>query len=258
MTPSLLAILWGFLLVRYGWMELTDRLITARVAKGKQVIYKTNIQAPQKAREQGRLVMTYFLDGAMFTAFAVMGLINFTHDVAIWDVLKMCLVHFAIYEVIYYWAHRMMHWAPIYHFFHAFHHKSLVVRPNTAMTFDVQERLMLTVLFFGLFAALDHFVFGTGVSILGFFLYIGVHDTLNFLGHYNTEVLPRWYVKNKWLNWMFYSPTFHALHHSRYTKNYGLFTPWCDILFGTKSDETEPLAEMAIIGKGPQRPSSRA
>lgn len=55
---------------------------------------------------------------------------------------------------------------------------------------------------------------------------------MNEGGHINFEFLPDWYHKSP-LRWVFYSPTFHSVHHTKFKKNYSLFMPWTDILFKT-------------------------
>jgi predicted amino acid dehydrogenase len=64
-----------------------------------------------------------------------------------------------------------------------------------------------------------------------------IFDVLNEGGHINFEVLPEWYF-NSPLKWIIYSPTFHSLHHTKFKKNFSLFMPWTDLLFGTAINQS--------------------
>jgi sterol desaturase/sphingolipid hydroxylase (fatty acid hydroxylase superfamily)/predicted amino acid dehydrogenase len=169
--------------------------------------------------------------------------------------------HATIVEFVYYWFHRLLHVSWVYKNFHQYHHKSINTEPTTGLSFEIAERLSYTALFS---------VAPLCVSLLGLqsyvtmFLYFIWFDVMNEGGHINFEVLPEWYHKSP-LKYLFYSPTFHSVHHTKFKKNYSLFMPWSDILFGTaiykdtttKSEEllpthvkTEKKSEFVLLVHG--------
>jgi len=143
------------------------------------------------------------------------------------------LVHFVLHatvvEFVYYWFHRALHFPWLYKNYHQYHHKSINTLPTTALSFEIGERLAYTILFA---------IAPIGADLLGyqtyamFFLYFVWFDIMNEGGHINYEAEPTWYNSTP-LKWIFYTPAFHAVHHTRFKKNYSLFMPWTDILFGT-------------------------
>src|SRR4029453_17083245 len=70
--------------------------------------------------------------------------------------------------------------------------------------------------------------------------YIG-YLVINSFSHANFELKSKDY--NRWLGKVLTSTTYHSLHHSRYTGNYGLGTRVLDRLFKTEWDDYEQLYE---------------
>ncbi|HET9536780.1 MAG TPA: sterol desaturase family protein, partial [Mesorhizobium sp.] len=68
--------------------------------------------------------------------------------------------------------------------------------------------------------------------------YIG-YLVINSFSHANFELKSTDY--NRWLGKVLTSTTYHSLHHSRYTGNYGLGTRVLDRLFKTEWDDYEQL-----------------
>jgi aldehyde decarbonylase len=137
--------------------------------------------------------------------------------------------HATVVEFLYYIFHRALHVQWLYKRWHQYHHKSINTEPTTAVSFEVGERLAYTALF--AIAPILAAHFGT-TSLLGLMIYFLWFDLMNEGGHINFEVVPLWYFKSP-LRYIFYSPTFHSVHHTKFKKNYSLFMPWTDILFGT-------------------------
>jgi len=137
--------------------------------------------------------------------------------------------HATVVEFVYYWFHRLLHVSWVYKNFHSYHHKSINTEPTTGLSFEFAERFSYTILF--AIAPLCVSLMGCN-SLVTFFGYILWFDIMNEGGHVNFEVLPDWYHISP-LRWLFYSPTFHSIHHTKFKKNYTLFMPWSDLLFGT-------------------------
>jgi aldehyde decarbonylase len=145
------------------------------------------------------------------------------------DILMHILVHATIVEFLYYWAHVALHWQPIYKRYHQYHHKSINTEPRTALSFEVGERLLYTALF-----AIAPIVVDTlgYQSYFAFFSYLVLFDLMNEGGHINFEVVGPWWF-NSPLRFIVYTPSFHAIHHTKFKKNFSLFMPWPDMLFGS-------------------------
>jgi sterol desaturase/sphingolipid hydroxylase (fatty acid hydroxylase superfamily)/predicted amino acid dehydrogenase len=146
--------------------------------------------------------------------------------------------HATIVEFVYYWFHRLLHVPWFYKNFHGYHHKSINTEPTTGLSFEIVERLSYT----ALFAIAPLCVCLMGIqSYVPLLLYFVWFDIMNEGGHINFEILPEWFHKSP-LRWVFYSPTFHSVHHTKFKKNFSLFMPWSDLLFGTAIyKETEEI-----------------
>jgi aldehyde decarbonylase len=139
------------------------------------------------------------------------------------------LIHATVVEFIYYWFHRFLHIQVVYKYWHQYHHKSINTEPTTGVSFEIGERLSYTVLFAISPIICDYL---GHQSLLAFFLYYIAFDLLNEGGHINFDVMPAWFHASP-LKYVIYSPMFHAVHHTRFKRNYSLFMPWSDILFGS-------------------------
>jgi aldehyde decarbonylase len=228
---------WTFLgLVLFIWFSrvlLLKSLVTlgrSPVAEPTRITKKPSITDKQIERESV-WPLGYFLDAISMIIvrscgiFENMEFVEGTLTALAWELL----FHATIVEFIYYLFHRGLHVQWLYKRWHQYHHKSINTEPTTAVSFEVGERLAYTVLF-----AIAPVLTGLiqKQTYAGFLIYLLWFDFMNEGGHINFEVLPAWYFRSP-LRYVFYSPTFHAVHHTKFKKNYSLFMPWTDILFGT-------------------------
>jgi len=139
------------------------------------------------------------------------------------------LFHATIVEFLYYWWHRVLHLEWYYKRMHQYHHKSINTEPTTAVSFEIYERLSYIILF-SLAPVLTELV--GQQSYVTLYLYLLGFDLMNEGGHINFEVLPSWLLNSPY-KWVFYSPSYHSVHHTKFKKNFSLFMPWTDLLFGT-------------------------
>lgn len=166
----------------------------------------------------------------------------------------MLIIHATVVEFIYYWFHRLLHVGWFYQKMHSYHHKSINTEPTTALSFEIAERLCYTFLF-ALSPVLSEIWLGQN-SILTFTLYFLWFDFMNEGGHINYEVLPASFFSSP-LKYLIYSPTFHSVHHTKFKKNFSLFMPWTDILFGTAvfadhPNRNLPYSQAALIKTSPE------
>jgi len=81
--------------------------------------------------------------------------------------------------------------------------------------------------------------------------YIG-YLIVNSFSHANFEFRPKTY--NRWAGKVLTTTTYHSLHHSRYTGNFGLGTRVLDRLFGTEWDDYAGVYDRI---SGERRPLTR-
>ncbi|NPC71053.1 sterol desaturase family protein [Corallococcus exiguus] len=172
----------------------------------------------------------------------------FSLSTALWSYAWM----FVGFEVWFYVTHRLLH-LPRFYRFHAQHHVAQVTEPLTALSFSVVERVVLMGGGLGLHFAAMHVFPGTQVGILAYML---TNYVLNAFGHGNTEWLPKRFVTS-WVGRVFFTPTFHALHHARYQGHYGLYTVVLDRWLGTAFADYPQVHARARDGEGLTRIGER-
>eukprot|EP00668_Euglena_longa_P004983 GGOE01005851.1.p1 GENE.GGOE01005851.1~~GGOE01005851.1.p1 ORF type:complete len:759 (-),score=188.25 GGOE01005851.1:447-2723(-) len=150
-------------------------------------------------------------------------------------VVIMLLTHIGPIEFIYYWFHRALHHGFLWSGYHSHHHSSFVTDPVTGTVHPFLEQMCYNLLFFN--AVAIPWYFGTcSLSLL--YIYAVGFDFANAMGHCNFEFMPRAFIRAP-LKYLWYTPTFHSLHHSKVHTNYCLFMPVYDHLFGTVCPATE-------------------
>jgi len=161
-----------------------------------------------------------------------------------WQAFVISLVLTTVWvEVWHYISHRILHTRGFY-WIHAEHHKSFLSSPLTALSFSFTEKLIFNVGIVGVLAVVDLFyslnAFGIGAWYIGYLI-------INSYSHENFEIKSQSFLK--FAGKVLTSTTYHSLHHSRYTKNYGLGTRILDRIFKTEWDDYEQLFEQ-ITGQG--------
>lgn len=138
-------------------------------------------------------------------------------------------------EIWHYFSHRAFHIDAL-HWIHAEHHKSHLNTPLTAISFSFSEKLIFDIGMLLPFIAADYFVsvnfFGIASWYIGYLI-------INSFSHANFEFRAAGY--NRHLGKVLTTTTYHSLHHSRYTGNYGLGTRVLDQIFGTEWEDYELL-----------------
>lgn len=141
-------------------------------------------------------------------------------------------------EIYFYYSHRLLHHPKLF-WIHKRHHVRRATNPWTSLSFSVSERFVLLFGAVGIPAVLSHFIPMSIESYFGYFLF---NYIFNVYGHLNVETLPTRFVNSR-LGRIFFTTTFHALHHSRYRGHYGLFTQVLDGWHGTKFADYEKYHE---------------
>ena len=137
--------------------------------------------------------------------------------------------HVCLVEPLYYLLHRLYHTPLGIRYLHQDHHASVVTQPETAVSFFLLERLIYTVIFIPpllLVSAMGYLSLGIAVG------YILVIDSINIWGHFNVGTIPKWWHKSIF-KYLLYSPQYHSVHHRNSKRNFSLFMPLWDVVFGT-------------------------
>ncbi len=207
---------------------------------------------PGQLRSEARAALTVIVgDALLITAFRMYQDARFAPFT--WQATLLTFAWmFVMFEVWFYVTHRLMHTRALY-WVHAQHHVAQVTNPLTSLSFSLMERFVLLGGGFLFVAAAGAFMPVTQAGVL---LYILTNYTLNVLGHGNTEWLPERFVAS-WAGRLFFTPTFHALHHARYQGHYGLFTPMLDRWLGTAFDDYPQVHARARAGNGLERMGER-
>lgn len=221
-----------------GWAAASTRLAE------RWRVYRRALPSGQLLSEARAAVVVVALDAllvGLFRYHAGPRMVPFSVPVALLSYAWM----FVGFEVWFYVSHRLLHSKALYRF-HAQHHVAQVTDPLTSLSFSLVERLVLMGGGLGLVLAAMEFM---PITQAGLMAYILTNYVLNVVGHGNTEWLPQRFVSS-WLGRLFFTPTFHALHHARYQGHYGLFTVVLDRWFGTAFQDYPRVHALAREGVG--------
>ena len=187
---------------------------------------------PQQIKREMRNSLHAPIHAVILAAFLYLG---FFKDTSFASFFYSALLTTIWAEVWHYGSHRAFHLRAL-HWIHLEHHKSRLNSFLTAISFSFTEKLVFDIGLLGALAIVDYFFALNAFGIASW--YIG-YLVINSFSHANFELKSRDY--NRWLGKVLTSTTYHSLHHSRYTGNYGLGTRVLDRLFKTEWDDYEQL-----------------
>lgn len=153
---------------------------------------------------------------------------------AAWFVLTLVALP-VLHDAYFYWTHRAMHHRFLFRVVHRVHHLSNDPSPFAAYAFSPLEALV-----HALFVPLT--VAWLPVSDLALFLFLAFMILRNVYGHLGIEPFPSWFVRSPWTRWST-TTTHHAMHHARFSSNYGLYFTFWDRLMGTTHASYETAFE---------------
>lgn len=205
----------------------------------RRAIYDVPIGAEQIRREL-RNSLHAPIHAVLLAAFLALGFFNGTS----WLSFVLTGIGTTIWaEIWHYLSHRAFHLRAL-HWIHAEHHRSHVNSWLTAISFSFTEKLVFDLGMLLPLAAIDRVLplnfFGIAIWYVGYLV-------INSFSHANFEMRPENYNRllGRWLT----TTTYHSLHHSRYTGNYGLGTRFLDRLFRTEWQDYEAVYDR-IRGEG--------
>ncbi|KAI3854766.1 hypothetical protein MKX03_017499 [Papaver bracteatum] len=154
------------------------------------------------------------------------------------------LLHMGPVEFFYYWLHRALHHHFLYLRYHSHHHSSIATEPITAVIHPFGEHLMYFIIFA---IPLLTMVFTETVSMVAVFGYLTYVDFMNNMGHCNFEFVPPYlFTFFPLLKYIFYTPSYHSLHHTQFRTNYALFMPMYDYIYGTMDRSSDDLYNKSL------------
>lgn len=143
-------------------------------------------------------------------------------------------------EIWHYFSHRAMHHKSLL-FIHRLHHESKITNPISSISFSFLEKFIFSVGIIGVVAMISHFI---PISFYGIYAYYLFYFVTNVIGHSNIEIRKPGYAQT-WIGRIINTPTYHAMHHARYVKNYGLITSTLDRLFNTMWEDYDKVQSRA-------------
>ena len=215
-------------------------------------VYKVRAAEGQDAWERRNGLITTPVHALILLVLFQSGVLRVVED-GVGRALMSFLTAFIWTEIWHYATHRVMHITRL-HAIHREHHRSRVTQPWTSVSFSFSEKFVFSAGIVGFLSLMSWWI---PQSAIGISMYYILYFYTNTLGHSNFEFRQAGYRKT-WMGKVFNSPSYHAMHHARYIKNFGLLTPWLDKLFGTEWADEAQVLDRAALGRPLTRLNERA
>lgn len=213
-----LAYLIFYVLFKNRWLH---RKIQATVLKNSQIVFEMTYSLST--------IIIFSLVGFSILKAKQAGFTRIYDDFAqygYWWLFVSFIIIILLHDAYFYWAHRLMHHPSLFKRVHLVHHKSTSPSPWAAYSFHPIEAIIEAAIFPILVFTLPLH----GLVLFGFTTYMIIR---NVFGHLGIEILPKWFVRSKWLGWHI-TAIHHDMHHKYFNKNFGLYFRWWDKWFGTE------------------------
>ena len=152
------------------------------------------------------------------------------------------LIYLVLHDAYFYWTHRLMHHPLLYRRMHHTHH--LANQPTAFASFSFSPlESAISAPFVPLLAFLIPIHAGAFTLVLTFATVTAVCN------HCGWEIVPlRWL--DGFVGRHLITARHHNLHHTRFSRNYGLYFRWWDQVCGTESMQGDPSARHVAAPKG--------
>lgn len=227
-------------IINFPFVWLVGRHIARHEVKH---VYAVAPPPEQERRERRNALVTTPVHALLFASLIAMGWLV-VGDESWAMVVATFVLTFAWTEIWHYASHRAMHHKSI-HWIHVEHHKSRVTGVWTSVSFSFLEKFVFSLGILGGLAIVSRWVPLSAVGITGYYV---LYFFTNTLGHANFEFRKPHY-RSSLLGKVFNSPSYHAMHHARYTHNYGLLTPWLDQWLRTEWPDSAQVQTRAALGQ---------
>ncbi len=213
------------------------------IFKSKKIrrVYNVHPSQEQLKEELNNSFLTSPLHAILIGLFFYLGFLKDTPS-TIFNILYTFAFVFVWTEIWHYFSHRAMHHRSLL-FIHREHHKSKITNPVSSISFSFLEKLIFSLGIIIPAAALSHYVPVSFYGIAGYYVFYFV---VNALGHSNMEIRKPGYTTS-WIGRIVNTPTYHAMHHARFVKNYGLITSTLDRVFNTMWDDYDKVQTRAAL-----------
>jgi sterol desaturase/sphingolipid hydroxylase (fatty acid hydroxylase superfamily) len=206
-------------------------------------VYDVEVTAAQLRRERWNSVFTTPIHPAML-ALAILGrIMRIGPETWVSAALTFALT-FAWTEVYHYVLHRAIHLRGL-HFIHREHHRSHITNTWTSISFSFYEEFLFALGVMGFLSLASQW---HAISMYGVVAYYVLYFLTNTLGHSNLEINAPGYMQTLFGR-IFTTSAYHAMHHARYVKNYGLLTRLMDRLFDSEWSDTSQVQTRAAQGR---------
>ncbi|KAI3873072.1 hypothetical protein MKW92_020447 [Papaver armeniacum] len=241
-----------FLLWRVIHNQIWISFSRFRTSKSKNRIHDKPIEFEQVDRESN-WDDNILMQGLMF--YIGQKYLEGASNLPIWrtdGIIITILLHTGPVEFLYYWLHRSLHHHFLYSRYHSHHHSSIATEPITSVIHPFGEHLMYFLLF--TIPLLTMHLTGTA-SVVGFAGYITYIDFMNNMGHCNFEFVPSsLFTTFPFLKYIFYTPSYHSLHHTQFRTNYALFMPMYDYIYSTMDKSSDTLYQTTSLKRTEESP----
>lgn len=240
MQADYLALLVILTVINYVFVLFIDRYLSTHPTRR---VYDVTASTEQRIRERHNSIFTTPVHALLLGAFLVFHLLRPGSD-TFTSIIITFAISFVWTEIWHYISHVAMH-TRVLHFIHREHHRSRITNPWSSVSFSFFEKLIFSFGIIGCMSILSHFI---DISVYGIMIYYILYFLTNTLGHANIEIRKPGYSRTFSGN-IFNTPAYHAMHHARYVKNYGLITPLMDKLFATYWDDAAKVQDRAARGR---------
>ncbi len=225
--------------------------IYAYKSKKVRYIYNIAVNQDQLKEELNNSYFTSPVHAVLIWLALYSGFLKIPQE-TVFNFIYTFLIVFVWTEIWHYFSHRLMHHKSLL-WIHREHHNSKITNPLSSMSFSFLEKFIFSVGILAPVAALSAII---PISFYGIVAYYLFYFVTNALGHSNIEIRKPGYART-WIGRIINTPAYHAMHHARYVKNYGLITSTLDRLFNTMWEDYEKVQNNAAENKPLQKLSER-
>jgi lathosterol oxidase len=252
-TPILIDDLLRYIIAAGGVYLLINIALAVRLARRKiRGVSPPKGQIRREILASLRTVVIFALSGAIVVLGAGYGVFHLYLDIGAYGwtyLVASTLLVIVLHDAYFYWAHRALHYPPLFRLAHKLHHKSNNPTPFTSFAFNSGEAVANA-----LFAPLVLLVLPLHPLALLIFSW---HMMLrNAVGHSGYELFPAGRDGRPKFDWLT-TVTHHDLHHANARWNMGLYFTWWDRWMGTEHPDYHARFRDAVTPRTTDAPQAR-
>lgn len=232
--PLTFLILSVILITRYfvlsGFLYYLCRFLDRKGFK-KRISEKRSDVSHVKSDVMASIISSFIfaLSGTWMIALWRAGELKIYHSLESIEVIKGAVVLFALMflqDTYFYWTHRLLHLPQFFKRFHLTHHYSTLPTAWTSFSFHPVEALLQAIILPVLLLLIP-----TNWIVL--LIYLSLMTFLGLVNHLGYEFYGEIFRKNSILANLI-SATHHQIHHTNFTRNFGLYFTFWDKWMGTE------------------------